>query len=160
MASVPSPRLCGERVRVRGFLPHGGVETMSNTTEPSGRSWRIRPSFFTAYLCGMLSLYAVSAGPMAHVLRSRPKLYERIYDPLCVVTNRLPSPIIDWVIKYAQAFEPEEKVRGCSFTGGAYMARRTGHVKMSYVLFRWEAQAGQQVKVASDPLPNQTGEIQ
>ncbi len=107
---------------------------MSIITEPTGRRWRIQPSIIAAFVCGMLVIYPISAGPMAHVLRSRTELYAKLYDPLCVVTNRLPSPVIDWYLSYVQSFEPIEYHQGCGISPGVY-APRTGHIESSNIVF-------------------------
>lgn len=109
---------------------------MSNVAEPSGRSWRIRPSIIAAYLVGMLVLYVLSAGPMACVLRSQPKLYATIYGPLCDVTDRTPSPFDNWFFRYLMMFDPpvkEDEAERC-ICGGPPSAGVV-YFKVSKVLF-------------------------
>ena len=78
---------------------------MSIVTEPSGRSWRIRPSIIAAYLVGMFVLYVLSAGPMSGIVSGEHLgAYAVIYRPLYFVTDRVPDPVFDAFDRYVGIF--------------------------------------------------------
>jgi hypothetical protein len=111
-------------------------------------------------------MYVLSAGPLAYVIESDSKLYARIYDPLCAVNNRLPSPLADWYCSYTQAFEPEREMQGCSLSPTTISHRSIGHIQLSYwsFLVRTETErlksgkTGAQTKPASQLVPPESKE--